>query len=275
MIESNQQARILIMPFTNFNQQKLFYTDQGQGFPVVFIHGFCEDASMWDDFIKPFCINYRLITMDLPGFGQSEIQEEHSILNYAEAVKTVLDTLNVQECVMIGHSMGGYTALAFAEKYPNYLKGLGLFHSHPFADNESKRASRAKTIRFIQKYGNAPFLGQMIPVLFTKYFAKANPNLVNKMIDDATTFPESGIIAGLEAMLNRPNRATVLEKILVPVLLIIGKEDEAIPYESSLRMSNLAEVTDLQIIDNIGHMGMFESREVTEKIVMNFLEFVM
>jgi pimeloyl-ACP methyl ester carboxylesterase len=259
------------MPFTNFNQQTLFYTTQGEGFPLVFIHGFCEAATMWDDFVLPFFTNYQVITLDLPGFGQSEIQSAHTISNYAEAVKTVLDILNIEKCMLIGHSMGGYAALAFAELYPQYLKGLALFHSHPFEDSEEKKKNRKKTIQFIQKYGNAPFLGQMIPSLFTKHFAKANKNLVNKMIDDATAFPESGIIAGLEAMINRPNRAAVLENIDVPVLLIIGKVDEAVPYQSSLEMSCLAKVTDLQIMENIGHMGMFEAKEETQQMILNFL----
>lgn len=261
------------MPFTNFNQRPLFYTTQGSGFPLVLIHGFCEDASMWADFITPFLADYQVITMDLPGFGQSEVQAEHTILNYAEAVKTILDILNIKKCTMIGHSMGGYTTLAFAELYPNYLQGLGLFHSHPFADSEEKKINRNKTIQFIQKHGNAPFLGQMIPSLFTKYFAKANKNLVDKMIDDATAYPESGIIAGLEAMINRPSRAAVLENIDVPVLLIIGKEDEAVPYNNSLEMSYLAKVTDVQIIENVGHMAMFEAKEKTQKIILDFLKF--
>jgi pimeloyl-ACP methyl ester carboxylesterase len=261
------------MPFTNFNQQPLFYTTQGEGFSLVLIHGFCEDASMWAEFMQPFLADYQVITMDLPGFGKSEVQAKHTILNYAEAVKTVLDCLNIQNCVMIGHSMGGYTALAFAELYPNYLKGLGLFHSHPFADSEEKKKNRKKTIQFIQKHGNAPFLGQMIPSLFTNHFAKANKNLVDKMIDDATAYPESGIIGALEAMINRPNCAAVLENIDVPVLLIVGKEDEAVPYSSSLEMSSLAKVTDLQIIENIGHIGMFEAKEKTQKIVLDFLRF--
>jgi pimeloyl-ACP methyl ester carboxylesterase len=261
------------MPFTNFNQQTLFYTTQGEGFPLVFIHGFCEDTTMWNDFMLPFLTNYQVITLDLPGFGQSEIQSEHTILNYAEAVKTVLEVLNIEKCVMIGHSMGGYTALAFAGLYPKYLKGLGLFHSHPFEDSEKKKKNRKKTIQFIQKYGNAPFLGQMIPSLFTKKFVEANLILVNKMIDDATAFPENGIIAGLEAMINRPNRAAVLESIDVPVLLIIGKVDEAVPYQSGLKMSSLAKVTDLQIMENIGHMGMFEAKEKTQQMVLDFLDF--
>lgn len=261
------------MPFTNFNQRPLFYTTQGDGFPLVFIHGFCEDASMWAEFMQPFLDKYQVITMDLPGFGQSAVQDTHTILNYAEAVKTVLDSLKVEKCVMIGHSMGGYTALAFAELYPNILEGLGLFHSHPFEDSEEKKENRKKTIQFIQKHGNAPFLGQMIPSLFTKHFAKANKNLVDKMIDEATAYPESGIIAGLEAMINRPSRAAVLENIEVPVLLIVGKEDEAIPYDSSLKMSYLAKTTDLQILENVGHCGMFEATDETQKIVLDFLKF--
>lgn len=261
------------MAFTNFNNLQLFYTQQGNGFPLVFIHGFCEDASLWNDFILPFTAQYQVITIDLPGFGNSTPQPECSIDNYAAAVKMVLDTLNLKSCLLIGHSMGGYTALAFAEKYPNYLHGFCLFHSHPFGDSEAKKANRKKTIGFIQRHGNAPFLGQMIPNLFTNIFRKDNLELVEQMIDNATNYPEKGITNALEAMINRPNRVTIMEQSNVPIWLIIGKQDTAIPYKDSLRMSPLANITNTQILDNVGHMGMFEATTITQNIIQEFIDF--
>ncbi len=262
------------MPFTNFNQHQLFYTQQGKGFPLVFIHGFCEDSLIWKDFVQPFLPFYQVITIDLPGFGQSDVQPEHRIETYREAVKTVLTTLNIQQCILIGHSMGGYTALAFAEKYPEYLQGFALFHSHPFADSDSKKANREKTINFIQKYGTAPFLGQMLPNLFSEAFQKNNKTLIDKMIEEATAYSEAGIVAGLEAMINRPDRCAVLAQSQQPILLIIGKEDTAIPYRDSLKMSDLAPITVLHILENVGHMGMFEATAITQKIIFDFLEFL-
>lgn len=262
------------MPFTTFNQQQLFYTNQGNGFPLVFIHGFCEDSTMWNDFISPFIETHQIICIDLPGFGQSEVQDETTIYHFAKAIKKVLDDLKITDCIMIGHSMGGYTTLAFAEYYPEFLSGFCLFHSHPFADTEEKKANRTKTIRFIQRHGNAPFLGQMIPNLFSNNFRKENVELVAKMIDDVTIYPKKGITNALEAMINRPNRATILEESNVPILLIIGKQDEAVSYQSSLKMSALANVTDVQILEDVGHMGMYEATKKTQNILLKYIMFV-
>ena len=263
----------LKMPFTNFNQKQLFYESQGEGFPLVFVHGFCEDSTMWNVFIPPFAETHQVISIDLPGFGRSAVQEEATIYHFAKAIKKVLDDLKITDCIMVGHSMGGYTTLAFAEYFPEQLSGFCLFHSHPFADTEEKKANRRKTIKFIQRHGNAPFLGQMIPNLFSDNFRKENLDLVAKMIDEATAYPEKGITNALEAMINRPNRANVLEGVNVPVLLIIGKVDSAVAYENSLRMSTLANVTDIQILDEVGHMGMFEAREKTQVLIRDFIEF--
>lgn len=261
------------MAFTDFNHQRLFYTKQGEGFPLVFIHGFCEDSTLWDDFILPLVEQHQVVTIDLPGFGQSDCQPEPSIENYATAVKTVLDFLEIKNCILIGHSMGGYVTLSFAKQYPNYLQGFCLFHSHPFEDSPEKKANRQKTIRFINRHGNAPFLGQMIPSLFSDSFRKDNIDLVEQMIDNATVYPEKGITDALKAMVNRPNNAIVLQQTSVPVLLIIGKQDGAIPYSHSLKMSYLATTTSVQILDNVGHAGMFEATIVTQKIIQDFVDF--
>ena len=262
------------MPFTTFNQRQLFYETIGEGYPLVFVHGFCEDSSMWADFIQPFSANHQVILMDLPGFGQSEIQDEATIYHFAKAIKYVLDDLGIADCIMIGHSMGGYTTLAFAEYFSEYLSGFCLFHSHPFADSEEKKENRRKTIGFIQKHGSMPFLRQMIPNLFSKDFRQSHPELVAKMIHQAAEYPEKGITNGLEAMINRPNRAAVLEKTTVPVLLIIGKQDEAVPYELSLKMCSLADITEVQILESVGHMGMFEDTASTQNMIANFINFL-
>ncbi len=255
-------------------QKQLFYESQGEGFPLVFVHGFCEDSTMWNSFIRPFVETYQIITIDLPGFGQSEVQDEATIYHFAKAIKYVLDDLKITNCIMIGHSMGGYTVLAFAEYFSEYLSGFCLFHSHPFADSEEKKDNRRKTIAFIQKHGSTPFLRQMIPNLFSDDFRQSHPELITKMTHQATHYPEKGITNGLEAMINRPNRAAILEKSTVPVLLIIGKQDEAVPYELSLKMCPLANSTKVQILESVGHMGMFEDRETTQNMIANFINFL-
>lgn len=262
------------MPFTTFNQKQLFYKTIGEGFPLVFVHGFCEDSTMWTDFVHPFAENHQVILIDLPGFGQSEIQSETTIYHFAKAIKHILDDLKITDCIMIGHSMGGYTTLAFAEYFPTMLSGFCLFHSHPFADSEEKKVNRQRTIKFIGRHGNAPFLGQMIPSLFPKSFKENNETLINKMIAYATKFPEKGITNALEAMIKRPNRANILEKSNVPVLLIIGKQDDTIPYDVSLQMCPMANTTKVQILDQVGHMGMFEAKSETQNMIGEFIAYL-
>ena len=243
-------------------------------FPIVLLHGFCEDSRMWDEWL-PLLPSYRnYLCIDLPGFGNSELLEETTIASMAEAVAGVLQHQNIKKCILVGHSMGGYVACAFAKQHGHLLKGLCMFHSHPFADSEEKKAGRLKAIDFIEKNGHVLFVRQLIPKLFAYDYSKGYQAEVNRMIYYASKYQPEAIIASLHAMRDRPDLSAVLKDIDCPVQFFIGQQDAAIPYETSLRQTHLPARADLQIYEDVGHMGMFKSPRKTAKAFRKFISMV-
>src|SRR5690349_9785457 len=148
-----------------FQKSKIFYRIIGEGPAVMLLHGLPFDGSLWKRQLDSLS-GFKFIVPDLPGSGASEMFEDMSMEGMAEAIKSILDSEQTAFITLIGHSMGGYISLAFAEKYPERLKGLGLFHSTAFADNEERKANRKKGIDFIEKNGAHDFLKTIIPSLF-------------------------------------------------------------------------------------------------------------
>jgi len=263
------------MASISYKNSEIHYKLEGAAGPaLVLLHGFCEDSRIWDDFKQPFLSTYRVLTLDLPGFGQSSIAEACSIQDMGDTLKAVLDAAQIEKCLLIGHSMGGYIALAFAERYASYLAGLGLFHSHAYADTEAKKAARSKSVEFVERNGVATFVAQIIPSLFPKDFSTKQAALVEDLIKKAESYPSMGITNALLAMRDRPDRSGVLEAIPVPVLFILGKLDEAIPYEASIQQTVLPNRASIHLLEDVAHMGQFEAMEETQHIVQNFLGFV-
>lgn len=253
-------------------------TNSGRGKPggpaIVLLHGFCEDSSVWNDLITELVgARFRVVCIDLPGFGQSEAPGQASIEYYAEAVHAVLSQLKLEKVILIGHSMGGYTALAFAEKYPGMLLGLGMFHSHPYADSEEKKEARCRSIQFVKDQGHVVFVKQLIPGLFAPAFAKSQSFTLSRLIHAASTYPAAGIIGGLEAMIARPARSALLASALYPVLFIIGEEDQAIPADQRLSQTLLPCVASVHVLERVGHMGMLEAPKRTQQAVREFAQF--
>ena len=153
--------------FISFNNSTVFYRVYGEGKTLVLIHGFAEDGNIWNGLSNQLKDNFRLIIPDIPGSGKSTIlnnsQREVSIDDYAKVIFQILKKENSTTCTIIGHSMGGYITLAFANKYPDLLAGFGLFHSTAFADSEEKKQTRRKAIEFIKNNGAYAFLRTSIP----------------------------------------------------------------------------------------------------------------
>ena len=262
------------MKTISFRDAKVAYEIEGKGTPVVLLHGFCEDQRVWEDFKQDLLEEkYRVITIDLPGFGQSEVVHPASIQYYAEAVLAVLDEKKLNQVILVGHSMGGYTALAVAELAPERLLGLGLFHSHPYADSTAKQEARYKQVNFIRRQGHQLYVKQLVPKLFPAKYGLSHPFDLDKLIHRAARYEAEGIITGLEAMANRPDRTAVLEQTKVPVLFIVGEEDTAVPPEASQNQLSLPAVAQIHVLENVGHMGMIEARRKTQLIVRQFVEF--
>ncbi len=252
----------------------LSYSDTGQGEVVVLIHGFCESNALWNDFENFLSKKYRVICPDLPGYGESRLEVSQVNMSYfAEAIKELLDSLSVDKCTMIGHSLGGYVTLAFAEKHPEQLKGMGLFHSSAYSDTEQKKANRNKTIEFIEEKGVETFAASLIPPLFDHSTREKYGYEINYLIKVAKNTDPLAVIETLKAMRDRPDRTSVLEGIQVPVMFIIGKEDGAVPYETSMQQCGMPKESVVHIYEKCGHMGMIEKKEETMKAVNSFLEY--
>lgn len=260
------------MPNITHNNRKINFLVRGKGTPIIFLHGFCEDHSVWDEFIPTFR-NNKLVRIDLPGFGASTTHEKPSVESFADVVKAVIDHLHLDKCILIGHSMGGYVSLTFAKKYPSYLLGFGLFHSHPYADSDEKKANRAKSIEFIRRNGHFHYIKQLFPVLFPTSFLSSNNFLINKLIHRASSFSAEGIIGGLETMMNRPDQTEVLINSTCPVLFIVGKEDNVVPKQGSIDQTAMPNIAHIHLLEEVGHMGMFEAKKATQKIIKRFVSF--
>lgn len=252
--------------------QALSYNDTGSGYPVVLIHGFCESKEIWKDFQETLSERYRVIVPDLPGHGASPLKKKDITIEYmAEKINDLLVHLEITDCVMIGHSLGGYVSLAFAEKYGSKLKGLGMFHSTAYPDSPEKRKSRNKTIEFIEKHGTEAFAGSFVAPLFYAPNRDSMKTTIDWLINTVSSTPKESIIATIKAMRERKGRINVLKEIKAPVLFIIGEEDTAVPLEASLEQASVPAKSVKQILSETGHMGMFEKREETLKIVEDFL----
>ena len=260
------------MKTINYYNQKIAYDLKGSGTTLVFLHGFGENRQMWSKYTAYFS-DYQVLTIDLPNTGDSEVMEA-SVARMAKVVNAVLMAEDIKKCLLIGHSMGGYVALAFAKLYEAKLLGYCLFHSQPNSDTTEKKQGRNKAIDFVKKHGSAPYFKGLVPMLFAKEYLKENEATVQKLIDFASQIPKQGTINQLKAMRDRPDNQAVLKNSKVPVCFIIGENDIAIPAENSLNQTFLPNTADIHILPNVGHMGMFEAQLKTVGILNRFIEFV-
>lgn len=251
----------------------IIYTDHGKGPVVVLLHGFCESKSIWKEFSISLSENFRVICPDLPGFGESILdQEEISMEWFADELHKFLQLLQINEYVFVGHSLGGYVGLALAERYPEGLKGFCLFHSTAYADSAERKTNRDKTYAFIQKNGIALFAQSFVEPLFLL----KNRTLLKKEISDlkeiAAHSSEKGVLATTRAMRDRADRTAVLASLHCPIILIGGKNDATIPAEKLEEQANMSNSMTLEIVDNCGHMGMYEQKEHTLELLKKFVK---
>jgi pimeloyl-ACP methyl ester carboxylesterase len=254
---------------------KVRYADTGKGRVVVLLHGFVESLDVWfgNGFAQELAASYRVIAIDLPGHGKSECMGYvHRMERMADVVKGVMDELGLRRYTMVGHSMGGYVALAFAERYAENLSGFCLFHSTSTPDSAAKKIERDRAIALVKK---APT--KFTSALIANLFAVANVRYYKAEIAwlkriAAKTKPQ-GIIACLEGMKIRKNRESVLKSTSVPVLLIAGARDNVIPLEVSEKQKALAKDQRYVVLEKCGHMGFLEQKEMALKKLKAFCSY--
>lgn len=244
----------------------------GESTPVMMVHGFGEDQQVWDHQVEALSKRFLLILPDLPGSGGSELNDDVSMENMAEALHAVLQQEKIGNVTMLGHSMGGYITLAFAEKYPDTLRAFGLVHSSAYADSEEKKATRKKGIEFMRKHGVHEFLKTSSPNLFSPETKEQRPELVEKLTNQYRTMDVNALVAYYEAMMNRPDRTEVLKTFNRPILFLAGEHDTAIPYDQVVQQSGLPLLSYLHTLHRSGHMGMWEEPAESSFILEEFIK---
>ncbi len=264
-----QQHKII-----SFQNSSIHYTIYGSGKPVMLVHGFAEDSSIFNEQVNHLKENYLLIVPDLPGIGKSEMlqKENVEISDYAEVIKALIDAENIKSFILLGHSMGGYITLAYAAKYSETLNAFGLIHSSAYADDEAKIATRKKAINFINENGSGAFLKTSIPGLFLD--AEKSKSAIANLIEIGNTFNPNVLIQQYHAMIIRKDTTSLLKTFRHPILFLIGEHDKAIPFSHSLEQSHLPKTAYIHILRYSAHMGMKEETENVNKILAEFLHSI-
>jgi pimeloyl-ACP methyl ester carboxylesterase len=252
------------------NNHSFFYREIGEGLPVILLHGFGEDGNIWKYQFFAFP-QHRLLVPDLPGSGKSKMWDAMSVDNLAQIIEQWINALGIEKAVLIGHSMGGYIALSFAEQFPEKLAGWGLFHSTTFADSDEKIENRRKGIQFIQQHGASAFLETTLPNLYGSPFKAQNPDAIQEHLALTNNFSPEALVSYYEAMIAREDRTLVWQHSQVPVLIIAGAFDQLIPLNDNLKQASLPQLSYIHVLRQSGHMGMVEEPEPTNAMITEFL----
>ncbi len=251
-----------------YKNTKISFTDLGKGTTIVLLHGFLENKKMWKDYVTLFSEKYRVITIDLLGHGESDsLGYVHSMEDNANAVNEVLEHLKIDKAIILGHSMGGYVGMAFAELYPQKIQKLVLLNSTSKEDSAEKKLNRTRAIKAV-KQNYVGFVSLAIANLFSENNRIRLAEEIEKVKEQALKTPLQGIIASLEGMKIRKDREFILHENRFPVLLILGKKDPVLNYEDSL--SQIEDTTVELVSFEDGHMSHIENKEELKIVLANF-----
>lgn len=233
---------------------------------VIFLHGFGEDATVWTDFLKLLPSEHTYFCPDYASLTNIE-----SIDGYADWLKSYTNENSITESVIIGHSMGGYIALAYAEKFADEVMGLGLFHSSAYADNEERKEIRLKTARVIDQQGTAKFIKGFYPNMFTEEFKEKNTDFIEEQIESYSYFPKEALMNAQIAMRGRVDKTSVLKEADYPIMILAGEKDTFVPKSAALEQIALLKNGHSAMLEGVAHAGMFEKPTESAKVVTNFL----
>ena len=263
-----------MIDFIQYKSQPIRYKTEGLGHTVVLLHGFLESLEIWDAFSETLSQQYNVISIDLLGHGESgSLGEIHSMELMADTVNAVLDHLKIENCVISGHSMGGYVAVHFAEKYPDKVKGFGFFHSHADADTPEAINNRNRTIAILNK-NFISWVNQFIPDLFAECNKDKFISEIKKLQQIAGKMNASQIIAAQLGMRDRESKLAFLVSTDLPVFYIIGKDDSKMNGTKVMEQILLPNHCELLLLANVGHMGFIEAKETTLNFLHGFISTV-
>ena len=256
--------------FIIYKNIKVHYSDQGKGSAIVLLHGFLENSSMWNNLIPHLIKRNRVICIDLLGHGKTEcLGYVHSMDLMAETVNAVLKKIRIRRIKLIGHSMGGYVALAFCNTFPGKVKALCLMNSTSRADSDEKKTNRDRAIEAVKNTYKT-----FVRISVSNLFKPSNRLILTKEIEEVTKealkTPLQGIVAALEGMKNRPDRETLLSETSFKKMMIIGKEDPALDYNSLIEQTQNSDIKVVEFPD--GHMSHIENIQEFTYNILHFIE---
>ena len=261
------------MPTHDINGVQLHYTEQGAGSPVVLLHGFPLDSTMWDGQTSALATSgRRLIAPDLRGFGRSRSETAFSLESLADDIHALLGAVGALPCVLAGLSMGGYVALAYAKKYPADLRGLILADTKAEADTAEGKEGRGKMIELARREGSKAVADQMMPKMLAKDAGAQRPQTAAALRKIMEACPPKTIEHALAAMRDRPDRSGELSAIPVPTLVIVGDSDAITPPNVAESMAKKIPGAQLVTIRGAGHMSPMEQPEQVNRAIRSFLD---
>lgn len=262
----------LMEKYFSFEGGNIRYSDSGEGSVIVLLHGYLESLEVWNGFSQMLARNFRVISIDLPGHGLSDVYDKvHSMEFMALSVNSLIDFLAINNVFMTGHSLGGYVTMAFLELFPEKLRGYCLFHSHPFADSTEAVEKRKREIRIVREGGKNTIYSDNL----TKMFANSNIEKFQSELEQlkiiASNLTDDGIIAVLNGMMSRPSRLSFMEQGKVPCLWIFGAMDNYINSDQIRKNVKLPGNAKVLILKNSGHLGFIEEKDKALEALSEFI----
>ncbi|WP_438426102.1 alpha/beta fold hydrolase [Aquimarina macrocephali] len=238
---------------------KVNYNTSGKGTPIIFLHGFLENSTMWEETIDLISSTYHCISIDLLGHGHTEcIGYIHTMEDMAQAIKVVLDHLDISKASFVGHSMGGYVALACIDLFPDIVSGLVLLNSTSFPDSAERKQNRSRAIDIVKNSPNA-YTSMAIANLFAEENRLRFADKINIIKDQASMISLQGIISGLEGMKVRKDHTSLLSNFNKPKIIFAGTKDPILLYDQSIKESKQCNIN-LVSFDG-GHMSYLENKD--------------
>ena len=251
----------------------LHVADSGKGEKcVVLLHGYLESMYVWDDFLPLLTPRVRVVTVDIPGHGISDaIAEKQTMELMADTLRDMLDAMGIERVTMVGHSMGGYIALAFCEKYPERLDGVVLLSSTPNADTDEKVENRRREIALVRA-GKKDMLAAVAPEAgFAEQNRKRLRDYIEDLVEQVHMTDEDGIVALLEGMIARKDQNEMLRQSAVRQLFILGKKDGYIPVEVAEAFIAKNPQAEVAWLEESGHMGFIEEPQACAEALLRFV----
>lgn len=251
------------------------YRDEGAGVPVIFLHAFPLNQTMWNDQVEALREHCRTITLDLRGLGNSDSSEgASSVDQMAGDVRTLMTALDIDRAILVGLSMGGYVSLAFYQNYPEAVRALVLADTRAGADTPEARERRLKSAETVEREGSRAIASDMIPLLLGHTTLTSRPQVVDRVRAMIEANSPRGIAAAQRAMAGRRDSTSLLSIIDCPVMVIVGNEDTLTSVAEAKSLAQGIPGARLVIVEGSGHLTNLEQPEVFAALVSEFVESV-